>query len=891
MNKPVRKIACLLLSVLTAFSLFACGGGGGKDEDSSTSVGGTSSDSVNSESSGSGEKEYDTETRPLVLATDMPDGNFNPFFATSAVDSTMASVTQIGMMTTDEKGNVTCGEDEPTVTLQYQTTIAEDESYTDYEFIIKNDIKFSDGEPLTIKDVLFNLYVYLDPSYTGSATMYSTKIVGLQKYREQDPDIKDDADISSNNATFYAEAVQRVNNIINYLDTSVDENFSADEIAQIQSDIVRVKELFKEEVESDWNLNYGSLESYEDDYAFTQNWEVYYLVEGLVTVQTNSATKKPYRDANGKYVTSLTPYGIELEDGSTYTSTMGTYKSELVEEINEAATDEALLNVYIEEGATEAEARDNVIRDTAINTVYSAYARDSYVPDILSAWATGTNILDEFTAEERTKFFDSKKNEDGSLLVESISGITTYKTETDFNNQDLGESHDVLKIRINGIDPKAIFNFSFAVAPMHYYSSQEYIEKADGKTSFGVSFNDNEFFKDVLQDPDKNKFPVGAGAYKATGKFYNNGWIYFERNEYFETVGEELSNAKIKELRYRVVTSDNIMYHLEAKSIDIGQPNATATNITNLSNMSHINATTVRTNGYGYVGINPKYVPDIEVRQAIMYVLDRYLDECLTYYTEANAELLYRGMSKESWVWDYVDEDNLPEGIDKNPNESYYDGVDYQGTGNSISKSDIQELVGKADWQLSGGKLTKNGKTLKLTFTIAGSTDDHPAYSLFTKAAAFLNGCGFDVTVATDINALKKLATGGLEVWAAAWSSSVDPDMYQVFHKGSTATSVQNWGYPTILNDSTDQFIQEKNIINSLSTLIEEGRKTNNQSERADIYIKALDKVMQLAVEFPTYQRKDCVAYNKNVVNPKSLNLEPTAFSGVIDRLWEIDYN
>ncbi len=36
-----------------------------------------------------------------------------------------------------------------------------------------------------MRDVLFNIYVYLDPVYTGSSTMYSTEIVGLAEYRTQ----------------------------------------------------------------------------------------------------------------------------------------------------------------------------------------------------------------------------------------------------------------------------------------------------------------------------------------------------------------------------------------------------------------------------------------------------------------------------------------------------------------------------------------------------------------------------------------------------------------------------------------------------------------------------------------------------------------------------------
>ena len=59
---------------------------------------------------------------------------------------------------------------------------------------------------------------------------------------------------------------------------------------------------------------------------------------------------------------------------------------------------------------------------------------------------------------------------------------------------------------------------------------------------------------------------------------------------------------------------------------------------------------------------------------------------------------------------------------------------------------------------------------------------------------------------------------------------------------------------------------------------------------RTAIYAKALDEVMKLAVELPTYQRNDCVAYSPALIDYKSLNQNPTAFAGVIDKLWELDY-
>ena len=53
----------------------------------------------------------------------------------------------------------------------------------DYDFTIRDDVKFADGEPLTIDDVIFSYYAYLDPSYDGSSSLYALPIKGLDAYR------------------------------------------------------------------------------------------------------------------------------------------------------------------------------------------------------------------------------------------------------------------------------------------------------------------------------------------------------------------------------------------------------------------------------------------------------------------------------------------------------------------------------------------------------------------------------------------------------------------------------------------------------------------------------------------------------------------------------------
>lgn len=853
MNKKAVKIltgvVCVALSACTALAVFSrC------DDDKQT---------------------YDPEEEAIVFSTDALDGNFNPFFATSGPDSNIVGITQIGMLTIDERnksaGNTVsapvCGEEYPTVALSYtekmvdgngNETTAANAKFTDYEFVIKNGIKFSDGQPLTIKDVLFNLYVYLDPMYMGSATIYSTDIVGLKAYRSQDPDIDENADDSDYKQTFYTVADTRLYNLTQYL--SGEQSYNSE---QVQEDKETVKKLFKEEIESDWTMSVGSLESYENEYTFTEDWQVYYLNEGLVYILTDS-DRNYKKDENGKYLTNLD------EDNG------------LEEDIAAAKTNETVISQYMTDlGCTREEAIAYSVRDTAIATVYSTYTdTDLGLLNAINWFATGSNAREEFMRDAMSDRFS-----DSELAVPNISGITTAKTADGKN--------DVLKIRINGVDPKAVWNFSFAVAPMHYYSSVAEVNAYDGVEHFGVSYADKDFFENVLRDPEKTKKPVGAGVYQASNQngdkettsseFYKNNWVYFCRNDYFETVGEDLHNANIRKMRYKVVSSENIIPALQTGEIHVGTPNAKPENKANVEEFSHLTALEYETNGYGYVGINPKDVPDIEVRRAIMKAMNT--DTIITNYYQGMAKHIYRPMSLTNWAYP--------------ANATEYGEIECLLRQNGIAEQtiidDIVNLVkSSGNWEMKDNKFrhVTTGEPLKLTFTIAGESEDHPAMTMFQQAEILLEKCGFDITVMPDIAALTKLANGDLQVWAAAWSSSIDPDPYQVYHKDSNATSVKNWGYPQILAAPTSvEYSDEYQIITELSGLIDAGRATIDVEARKGIYSEVLDKIMELSVEMPTYQRNDLVVFNSKIIDKDTVNMNPSANSGVTDRLWEINFN
>ena len=852
---------------------------------------------------------YNAETRPLTMGISTPDGVFNPFFSTSAYDSSIVGMTQISMLGSDEEGHITYGDDEPVVVKDYKTTTytSGGKEYTDYEFILKNNIKFSDGEPLTIKDVLFNLYFYLDPVYTGSSTIYSTDIVGLQAYRQQNMNLVDEENFEN---TFVADAQVRVDRLVDYMKTidrtytEIDkpepDTWEESDKVRFREDYTNVAGKFMEELVTDWNAI--DMTSYED-WNFTEKWQVFLLNDGQMSIFLA-------QDAEGKY--------IKDDDGN--------YK------LNEETAQEykKQLDDYLTAHNVTDKTRDALTRDWAVNSVYGGYFsraiddngdydETAFSADkidatmestfavefekIVTSWSTAGEIISDFTAQAKTDHFSN-----GAHPVKTVSGIDgTATTTKDFSGKALDGVHSVLKITINGVDPKAIWNFAFTVAPLHYYSTHNYKgvdyidEFSETEGNFGFAFGDINFVNNVIKAADKIGLPVGGGAYMAStvnggaakkgGDFFDNNIVYYERNPYFYTLGDvteadkdksPIQNAVIKYMRYKVVESDQLVNSVTRGDIDIGEPSATTKNIEQLDK-NGVAHKEIDTSGYGYVGINPRFVPNVVVRRAIMKAMNTQL-VLDNYYTDGLAEIIYRPMSKVSWAY--------PKGVGVYVSENGT-SYKYDAVGQEIKKmieADKYELGTDGIYHKS---IPGYGDDkLEYQFTIAGSSTDHPAYSMFLEAAKILNRNGFKVKVVTSQTALSDLSNGKLAVWAAAWSSTIDPDMYQVYHKDSKATSVSNWGYPQIKANKT-LYAKEWAIIQDLSRKIDEARETTDEAVRKDIYADALDLVMEMAVEMPTYQRKDMVAYNKEVLDRSSMTPEEelSPYNGLISKIWELRYN
>lgn len=109
----------------------------------------------------------------------------------------------------------------------------------------------------------------------------------------------------------------------------------------------------------------------------------------------------------------------------------------------------------------------------------------------------------------------------------------------------------------------------------------------------------------------------------------------------------------------------------------------------------------------------------------------------------------------------------------------------------------------------------------------------------------------------------------------------------------SKATSTKNWGYD-VIKDDTSYYAEEWEIIQELSKKIEEARESMDNSEggeRAQIYWEALDLVMELAVEFPLYQRSNLYVWNTDVINDATLFKNVTSYAGPLSKIWSAELN
>jgi len=776
---------------------------------------------------------------PLVVAYEEFSQKFSPFFADTGYDNDVAGMTQIGLLTTDRVGaivfNAIEGETRSYNGTDYlykgpADTKVEYDAATDttkYTAKLREGMLFSDGKPVTADDIIFTYYTYLDPTYVGSTTLASYDIVGLKDYRTQTT----------------SEVYEKYGAL-------------ADAIYAAGADHV-------------WAATDTWTKEQQDDF-----WAR--IDEGVTTEVQKifDYVISEYIDYGPDYF-GMKPEEITINEGTqvAFSMTMWDYgKRKCGDEGYVEDPEKPLADVIAEctkmvfvapSGATW-----DLVETFPTLEDYRTEILAAYEGDISAAFplesADGTDVF----GDVKTAFIGLWGPQDASMGTEGVPNISGIVKVDDYT----------VEVTVNGFSAPAVYNIlGVLVTPLHYYGDVAKYDYANNK--FGFDYGD------LSKQESLTPTPMGAGAYKFVK--YDNRTVYFEANENYWR-----GAPKIKEIQFKETESAEVPSALKTGTADAGELSYNRTRYEEIMSYNGNNEMTgpvitsslVDYLGYGYTGINADTVnvagepgsdASKNLRKGIATILAVYRDVAIdSYYGEAAAVINYP-ISNTSWA--------APQPTD----EGYKVAFSTDVAGNPIYTADMTpeqkyaaaEAAALAYFEAAGytvadGKVTAAPEGAKLTYEIiipAGGTGDHPAFAILTGAQASLAKIGMELKIndPADSNILwDALDSGTQELWTAAWGSTIDPDLYQVYH---SANVVGLGG-----SDSNHYHIRDA----QLDQLIKDSRTSNDQNYRKAIFKQAFDIIIDWAVEIPTYQRKNVIVFSTERINIDTLTPDITTYWG-----------
>ena len=807
-NNLKRLCAIALVAAMSATAFASCGNGGESSEASSN----PSEPASTAESSG---EETPDGGVPLVVAYDTFNQKFNPFFSTVQYDSDVASIACELLIGNDRSGAIIYngiegethsynGTDYTYKTLS-DVTVDQGEDTTTYTIKLREGVLFADGEELTADDVIFSFYVYLDPSYDGSTTLYSEDIVGLQEYRTQTS----------------SEVYEKYNTMFDYFQANGDAGEYGDEmLANYNQAVTDTWKADLQGIVDGVMADYGSAPA---DYGFGE-----FTADDL-------AANEGLQIAYGMFMWSFATL-----DGGVLTAT------------DSGATFDLANGVYptIDDFYAAANAKYPTAAD------YDT-AGESY---------TGASVM----ADARENFISTYGAQDESMGEEGVPNIEGIKKLDDYT----------VSVTTNGFSVTTIYNLGIRVAPMHYYGEAELYDYENNM--FGFEYGNLDHVRDNLE-------PMGTGPYVFDK--YENRTVYFTANEnYWQGA------PKTKTMQWKETNSADKVAAVGTGTADFANPSGSLSVLEEISSYNDNGETTgsvlqtisYDNLGYGYIGLNALNMKvgtseeDIgteasrNLRRGFATLFAVYRDIANDSYYGDAAKVINYSISDCSWA--------APQATDEGYEVAYSTDVNgdpiYTADMTDEEKFDaaLQASIGFFQaagytWDEASGKFTAAPEGAEMTYEViipADGGEDHPAYLLCEYVRQALESIGITLVInnPSDSNALWTALDANTEdMWTAAWSSTIDPDMYQTWHSknvvGVPGSTGSNHAY--LIDDELDQLIMD-------------ARVSPDQEYRKAIYKQCLDIIKDWAVEVPYYQRQNIYVASVERINMDTITPDITPY-------------
>ena len=501
------------------------------------------------------------------------------------------------------------------------------------------------------------------------------------------------------------------------------------------------------------------------------------------------------------------------------------------------------------------------------------------------AWTEGATVADFWAAIEAN--FDSvveaaETESAGSSIWDLMDDFADYDklvaTGDDVPNiKGIIRTGDYsLTVHMTEYDATAIYNMSFIIAPLHHYGDVSKYDYDNNKFGFDKG--------DLSGVKAKTTEPLGCGPY--IFKSYENGVVTMEANPtYF------LGEPKTKTVLFKEGEDADYVPGIVTGTYDLAVPSIseeTLNAITDANSNGELTGDTLTTilvdyRGYGYLGINADLVnidgdPGSEeskaLRKGFMTVLAVYRDTVINSYYGDRAAVIQYPISNTSWA--------APQPADEGYRAAYSvdaDGNDiFDSSMNDEQKYDAALKAAVTFFEKAGYTFDADGKVVSAPagapesyeILIPGNgKQDHPTYGIATAASKALETIGIKLTVNDVGSSVWNNALEGntAQMWVAAWQSTADPDMYQVYHSSNAHGKGTNSNHYQVDDPALD-------------ALIIDGRTSADTEYRKSVYKQAMEIIMDWGVELPVYQRKDCTVASTIRVDCDTLPKDMTPYWG-----------
>ena len=699
---------------------------------------------------------------PLVVATSTLSEKFSPYFADTAYDQDVVNMTQASMMTTDRTGGIIYngieGETHAYNGTDYtyygtgdlSVDFDEATNITTYTYKMREDLKFSDGEPMTIDDVIFNYYVFLDPAYNGSTTLNSYDILGLQAYRTQIPE----ASLDEVNAVI--DAVKAAG-----FDYTVQEG---DPFTQEAYDAYynKINELWASDVQGIVDYVY---ENYGPDYSEPMLGKTYEEVgenDGLKVAL--GMMLWGFGSANDDLTVMTASNGAEFNLAEEQYPTIEDYV---------AATKEAYAGDFDAYAATEsatgttsdeanAALSDQIVADLNIDV-------SAGVPNI-----EGIKRVDDYTVQVLVNGYSAPAVY--SILGLSIAPMHYYgdPEQYDYENNKFGHPFgDLSLIQSKNAEPMGAGPYKFVKYEnrvVYYEANENYYKGAPEIKSFQYKETQATEVATAVQTgtADGGEMTGSKSNFEMLRSFNDNG----------EVTGNVVTTYSVANLGYGYIG-------MNADTMNVaGEPGSDAS-----KNLRKAFATILSV--YRDTAIDSYYGDAAAVINypisTTSWAAPQATDEGykVAFSTDVDGNDIYTAEMTQ---------------------EEKYDAALQAAIG-------FLKAAGYT-FDEESGKFTEapEGAALSYEAIIPGDgTGDHPAFAILTDAKNALEQIGIELKIndPADSNVLwDALDAGTQNMWCAAWGATIDPDMYQVYHSsGIVGRGGSDSNHYHIQSDTLDQLI------------------------------------------------------------------------------------